>query len=433
MDRTNTLTMLGQRSGAQPYIELLIGKGKGKIYELSRDRLSIGRSEESDILFPSDAVSRIHALLSKDSGGWTIRDNQSKNGIQVNGSRTDNQRLSSGDLVQVGDFVFRFVDPTMKKAKAPRKVNLAETAPVSFLRVKPSPMWLFATVVVGLGYFLLAPALTPPRVTVKPELVISAPRENSAPQVVTAPPPAVAKPEIAAPVVPPQIVASASTEEGELRPITKEDLAIKTKRAGKKVEPGKSLKIYLEEGQHYLAQGDFDSATIAFNFAILIDPRNTLAIQGMEAAQAGRREISSVASPVSAPVGAEAKTPIPSQEEKKRLVKQLFETANAAILRKKYQKAIDTAEEIRRIELKGETVYLNEAKQIIDQARVRQKDEFEPFVKQANSMIEEKAYRAARELCDQMLKRDESYRAAQECRDRAEKELTRQASAGGAQ
>jgi pSer/pThr/pTyr-binding forkhead associated (FHA) protein len=449
MDRTNTLTLLGKPSGAQPYIELLVGKEKGKVYELSRDHLSIGRSDESDILFASDAVSRIHALMSKEAEGWVIRDNNSKNGIQVNGTKADNQRLQSGDLVQVGDFVFRFVDPaTQMRAKAKtkaRKVNLAETNSFRALRGAPSPVWFFGAVLGCLVYFLLSPALVPSKPAVQRELVISAPasaKDEAAPSGISAQAQlnaaaiALTTTQLEATAPQPKPAAPPETENPPVRPITKEDLSIKTVKAAKKVEPGKSLKIYLEEGQHYLSQGDFESASIAFNFAILIDPRNESAIAGMQAAQAGTRNVSS-GSPARdaqsvASAAAEKAPPGPSVDEKKNQIKKLFDAANGALLSKRYQRAIDNAEEIRRIEIKGETVYLNEAKQIIDQAKIRQKDEFEPFIKQANSMISEGAFRAARELCDQMLKRDDAYVPAKECRDRADDGLGRQASSGGA-
>ncbi len=456
MDRTHTLTLLGNRKGGYPYIELLVGKEKGKLYELSRDHMSIGRSDESDILFASDAVSRIHALISREEDGWHIRDNQSKNGIQVNGTKHDNVCMQSGDLVQVGDFVFRFLDPSKAKAKTvrkPRNVNLAQTPGARLMRGAPSPVWFVGALLGGLVYLLLSPALSRPKATAQKELVISAPpakseaTETAQTQSVAggqldnaAKALAAAHAEVAHKVAeaPVKMVADSSA----VRPITREDLTIKTRKNGKKVESGKSLKIYLEEGQHYLSQGDFESASIAYNFAILIDPRNPMAIQGMEAAQAGVRDVSSVAQPeresqsVALSGGlatkAAAATAAANQETKKKQVQKLFEVATGALITKKYQKAIDTAEEIRRIEIKGETTYLNEAKQVIDQAKIKQKDEFEPFIKQANFMISEKAFGAARELCDQMLKRDEAYTPAKDCRDRAEAGLGRQASSGGA-
>lgn len=455
MDRTNTLTLLGSKGGAQPYIELLVGKEKGRHFELARAQVSIGRSEESDILFASDAVSRIHAYLTKDgNGGWRIRDNQSKNGVQVNGSKTNEQVLRSGDLVQVGDFVFRFVDPSVKKAPkgAERKVNLSEAAAFTALRKAPSPVWIACAVLVGILFLFLSPSLVKKVPVEKTESVVSAVRSEKAPEpVVTvqneptvptkvleqavAPVPAESK------AAPPVTMADGTG----VRPMTRQDLQIKTKNRAKKVEAGKSLKIYLEEGQHYLSQGDYESASIAFNFAILIDPRNTQAIAGMEAAQAGARSTASAAqtaSPDKGLAGRQAQSlapPVPvkdagpTEDDKKEQVQGLMEKANAAFLAKKYQLAIDTAEAVRAIEIKGQTAYLNEAKQVIDRAKMKQKEDFEPFLKQANSLIDEGSYRTAREICDQMLQQDDAYTPAKDCRTRADKLMAEesQAKAGG--
>ena len=55
------------------------------------------------------------------------------------------------------------------------------------------------------------------------------------------------------------------------------------------------------------------------------------------------------------------------EQDKRKLVADLFQKAVASFTNKSYQEAIDTAENIRKIELKGDTQYLNEAKQIIDE------------------------------------------------------------------
>lgn len=93
---------------AQPFIEQVAGRDKGKIFELSANQVSIGRAKDNDIIVPSDAVSRNHAQLLQGDGGWLIRDNGSKNGVLVNGARVQETWLRDGDVVQVGDFVFRF-------------------------------------------------------------------------------------------------------------------------------------------------------------------------------------------------------------------------------------------------------------------------------------------------------------------------------------
>ena len=101
------------------FIEQVAGPEKGRVIELSGEKLSIGRTEENDIVVPSDAVSRTHAFLVQSEGAWFIRDNNSKNGIQVNGVKVTESWLVNGDVVQVGNFIFRFREPASGSSEAP--------------------------------------------------------------------------------------------------------------------------------------------------------------------------------------------------------------------------------------------------------------------------------------------------------------------------
>ena len=94
-----------------PFIEQVGGDAKGKIYELGSDQISIGRGAGNDIVIQSEAISRCHAYLVKSDEGWFVKDNNSKNGVHVNGDRVSEGWLQNGDIVQVGDFVFRFNAP----------------------------------------------------------------------------------------------------------------------------------------------------------------------------------------------------------------------------------------------------------------------------------------------------------------------------------
>lgn len=92
-----------------PALELVSGKERGRHFEMGGDRLTLGRSDNNDIVIPSEAASRYHAVMERGEDGqiW-IKDNQSKNGVQVNGAQVAEQALRHGDMVQVGGLVFRF-------------------------------------------------------------------------------------------------------------------------------------------------------------------------------------------------------------------------------------------------------------------------------------------------------------------------------------
>jgi hypothetical protein len=79
---------------------LLVGDGRRNV--LSGSRVVLGRSREADIVLQDPNVSRRHAELRRDEGGWQIVDLGSTNGIKVNGRRVNNQPLSPGDQVTIG-------------------------------------------------------------------------------------------------------------------------------------------------------------------------------------------------------------------------------------------------------------------------------------------------------------------------------------------
>ena len=87
---------------------LLVGDGRRNV--LSGSRVVIGRSREADIVLQDPNVSRRHAELRRDEGGWQIVDLGSTNGIKVNGRRADHQPLSPGDQITIGvtDLTFEF-------------------------------------------------------------------------------------------------------------------------------------------------------------------------------------------------------------------------------------------------------------------------------------------------------------------------------------
>jgi hypothetical protein len=79
---------------------LLVGQDRRNV--LSGSRVVLGRSREADIVLQDPNVSRRHAELRRDEGGWQVVDLGSTNGIKVNGRRVDQQPLSPGDQITIG-------------------------------------------------------------------------------------------------------------------------------------------------------------------------------------------------------------------------------------------------------------------------------------------------------------------------------------------
>ena len=106
-------TRIARPAGSQQRTGMIVvrqGKEPGRIFEIRKDRLTIGRSRESDIFLEDLAVSRLHTSVSRDeSGRFLLRDEGSANGTYVNGQRVSEQVLEEGDEVQVGQTVLAFV------------------------------------------------------------------------------------------------------------------------------------------------------------------------------------------------------------------------------------------------------------------------------------------------------------------------------------
>lgn len=76
--------------------------GAGRRHVLGGSRVLLGRSRDCDITIDDANVSRRHAELTHDDGGWSIRDLGSTNGVKVNRRQVDRARLRHGDRVTLG-------------------------------------------------------------------------------------------------------------------------------------------------------------------------------------------------------------------------------------------------------------------------------------------------------------------------------------------
>jgi cell division protein FtsW len=65
-------------------------------------RFFIGRSRRSDIVLTDPTVSRVHAVVCREEGRWTIADLGSVNGVLVNGKQVKKAFLERGDLIMLG-------------------------------------------------------------------------------------------------------------------------------------------------------------------------------------------------------------------------------------------------------------------------------------------------------------------------------------------
>lgn len=83
--------------------------GVGAGFPLTKDRIRIGRGVDMDITLNNASISRQHAELQRLMDGCLVRDAGSRNGVFVNGMRIEEQLLSDGDQVAMGELRFVFV------------------------------------------------------------------------------------------------------------------------------------------------------------------------------------------------------------------------------------------------------------------------------------------------------------------------------------
>jgi pSer/pThr/pTyr-binding forkhead associated (FHA) protein len=90
---------------------LVIRSGGGRVgqsFPLTGERMTIGRSPETDVFLDDVTVSREHATLVRRGGHWLLDDSGSLNGTYVNRQRVDSHRLEDGDELQIGKFKLTF-------------------------------------------------------------------------------------------------------------------------------------------------------------------------------------------------------------------------------------------------------------------------------------------------------------------------------------
>lgn len=89
---------------------LIHGAGElGRRHPL-RGSLTLGRGPINDLVLDLDDVSRQHAQVVPEDGGWAVEDLGSTNGTHVNGVETKGRTpLRNGDLVKVGRAIFKYL------------------------------------------------------------------------------------------------------------------------------------------------------------------------------------------------------------------------------------------------------------------------------------------------------------------------------------
>ena len=86
-----------------PMLIVYEGELEGQRWIIDQDQVTIGRGSDCDVVLSKRQVSRYHAQIERDDGGYLLRDLGSKNGTYVNGQEVRDRpyRLKDGDEIQI--------------------------------------------------------------------------------------------------------------------------------------------------------------------------------------------------------------------------------------------------------------------------------------------------------------------------------------------
>lgn len=96
------------REPPEPVVAILESES-GVAYPVQRAITHIGRSTENEIIISDPAVSRLHAIMRRQSSGGYSIENRSDNGTFVNDESIELIDLAEGDMITIGTVTLRYL------------------------------------------------------------------------------------------------------------------------------------------------------------------------------------------------------------------------------------------------------------------------------------------------------------------------------------
>ncbi|MFL6231943.1 MAG: adenylate/guanylate cyclase domain-containing protein [Thermoanaerobaculia bacterium] len=96
-----------------------LANGEDRVVPLAGGRTRLGRGSDNDVILSDVSVSRYHAEILREGGGWIVHDLKSTNGIEVNRVPVEKAPLRPGDLLTVGSFEIRMEEEEARPPKPP--------------------------------------------------------------------------------------------------------------------------------------------------------------------------------------------------------------------------------------------------------------------------------------------------------------------------
>lgn len=92
-----------------PSLYVVSSNGQISHFPILKDEISIGRSDDNDLVVRDKTVSRYHARITREGGEYRVTDLGSSNKIRYNGNATESALLKAGDKIQLGLTTLAFV------------------------------------------------------------------------------------------------------------------------------------------------------------------------------------------------------------------------------------------------------------------------------------------------------------------------------------
>ena len=115
-----------------------------KEYDLSKEKVTVGRKPSNDIILDDPTVSGVHAAFLHMQHTY-IEDLKSTNGVKLNGKPVNKRQLNHGDIILIGQHEFKFIDDAVQDFES--TVVIAPPVQASIEKRKP----VKASVVIAAG------------------------------------------------------------------------------------------------------------------------------------------------------------------------------------------------------------------------------------------------------------------------------------------
>jgi hypothetical protein len=111
--------------------KLVLSSGGSILHQrfLDKERLSVGRDPRNQMVIDDPAVAMEHAVIIPVGNDHILEDLQSETGTFVNGARASRHILQHGDVIEIGAFYLRYLNP-----RASAEADLDRTMLISGLR-----------------------------------------------------------------------------------------------------------------------------------------------------------------------------------------------------------------------------------------------------------------------------------------------------------